>query len=554
MNEFIKSKASRIITGIIVWHGVLTVAAAAMAILLLFAAPPAQAAWLRPVGVVLLLAEAIASALVIPRLLQHKSAGRLLSLGVNYLGFMLCFLASFQTLGFFLGIDAIAATFGRGIVFLLGVFGGYLVNTLGDRFPHNYRKEMQFRRAGNAIMAVFALIFLWRINFIPWLISVLLSINTLAEVGMVLGTIIMGAASWLLTREPIANHFGNTNAQDEAISGYLFLSPNLLGFLLFFGAPLLLSLYTSFTNWDAFGTKDWIGLANYLKIFSLNLQPLTHLGQAVTEALDTTRYDELARFMLFGQAYILGAEDKLFWLALRNTLIFCVAAVPLSVIPGLVLANVLNSKIPGMKIFRTLYFLPSIAAVVGVALIWQWLYNATIGYINYFITLGVNALNMLPGTALIDPQIRWLSDGNTALLAIIIMSAWQTMGFNSVLFLAGLQNIPGELYEAATVDGAGIWLRFWKITLPMLAPTTFFVVSTTTIQALQVFEQVYIATNPPGGPNNATLTVVLYLYQNGFQRFKQGYASATAWVLFAVIFLVTLFQFKRQKAGEEAYK
>ncbi len=196
--------------------------------------------------------------------------------------------------------------------------------------------------------------------------------------------------------------------------------------------------------------------------------------------------------------------------------------------------------------------MPSIAATVGVSLIWQWLYNAAVGNINYFITVGVNFFNSTFGLAVVDPQIRWLSDSKTALIAIVIMAAWQTMGYNTVLFLAGLQNIPKELYEAAVVDGAGTFRKFWNITVPLLAPTTFFVITTSIIQALQMFEQVFVMTNPPGGPNNSTLTVVLYLYQNGFQRFKQGYASATAWVLFLIIFGVTLFQFQRQR-NSEAY-
>ncbi len=142
--------------------------------------------------------------------------------------------------------------------------------------------------------------------------------------------------------------------------------------------------------------------------------------------------------------------------------------------------------------------------------------------------------------AIVDPKIQWVSDEKTALFAVILIAAWQTMGFNTVLFLAGLQNIPGELYEAATVDGAGAWDKFWGITLPLLAPTTFYVVSTTTIQAMQVFEQVFILMNPAEGPNNSTITLVLYLYRSGFQNFKQGYASAIAWVLFIVIFGLTL--------------
>ena len=230
---------------------------------------------------------------------------------------------------------------------------------------------------------------------------------------------------------------------------------------------------------------------------------------------------------------------------------FSIMAVPLSVIPALFLANLLNSKLPGMKFFRAVYFLPSIAAVVGIALIWQWLYNAAVGYINYAITSAINLLNAIPGVMLVDPQVRWLSDTHTALLAVVIMAAWQWLGFNTVLFLAGLQNIPGELYEAATVDGAGKWAQFWNVTLPLLAPTTFFVVTTAVINALQLFEQVYvlIPTEPPGGPNNATLSLVLYLYQKGFQRFEQGYASAVAWVLFIAIFAITLIQYTRQRGG-----
>jgi ABC-type sugar transport system permease subunit len=174
------------------------------------------------------------------------------------------------------------------------------------------------------------------------------------------------------------------------------------------------------------------------------------------------------------------------------------------------------------------------------------MYNSATGWINYFITLAVDAGRTL-GLAAADPRIQWLSDTNTALLAVAIMAVWQSLGFNSVLFLAGLQNVPGELYEAATVDGAGNLQKFWSITLPLLAPTTFFVVSTTTIQALQVFEQVYILTNPPGGPSDSTLTLVLYLYQEGFNRFDFGFAAAVAWVLFAVIFLFTLAQFQRNR-------
>ncbi len=154
-----------------------------------------------------------------------------------------------------------------------------------------------------------------------------------------------------------------------------------------------------------------------------------------------------------------------------------------------------------------------------------------------------------------DPKIRWLSTSDTALFSVAIMAAWRLIGFNTVLFLAGLQNIPGTLYEAATVDGANDWQKFRRVTLPLLAPTTFFVMITTVITALQVFEDIFIVMpgQNPAGPGNSTLTMVLYLYQKGFQRFEQGYASAIAWVLFLVIFTATLLQFQRQRSAGSTY-
>jgi multiple sugar transport system permease protein len=320
-----------------------------------------------------------------------------------------------------------------------------------------------------------------------------------------------------------------------------------LGFLIFFAGPLILSFYFSFTDSDAFNPPNWIGFENYAKILNVRFAWLSTPDQFAREVVDIKVYDEVGRFLIGDGGILFAAADKFFWLALRNTLVFVLFAVPLSVIPALVLSNVLNSKLPGMKFYRAIYFMPSIAAVVGISLVWQWLYNATVGYINYFITVGIEFWNNLFNLAVVDPKIQWVSDEKTALLSIIIIAAWQTMGFNTVLFLAGLQNIPGELYEAATVDGAGAWDKFWSITLPMLAPTTFYVVSTTTIQAMQVFEQVFILMNPAEGPNNSTITLVLYLYRSGFQNFQQGYASAIAWVLFIVIFGITLVQFQRQR-------
>ncbi len=245
---------------------------------------------------------------------------------------------------------------------------------------------------------------------------------------------------------------------------------------------------------------------------------------------------------------IIGARDRLFWIALWNTVVYCFWVTILSVVPALLIATILNSKIPGMTFFRAIYFIPSIAGVVGVAVIWKWLYNSNIGFLNYGINQVLGVLNLLPGVELGPVNIPWLASQQTALASIIIMAAWQLLGFNTILFLAGLQGIPNDVYEAATIDGASTWQRFRSITLPLLGPTTFFVVTTTLITTLQVFSEPFVMTPPPGGgPNNATLTSVLYLYQRGFNRFEQGYAAAVAWVLFLFIFAVTIVQFRMQR-------
>lgn len=510
------------------------------------------ATWTRLLGSLALLlgaATSAASARFI-RLRDHR--GRVMSLSVNYLGFLFCLLYGLHVLGIYLGIDALAGTFGKGIPFLGGLFIGYLISAFGDRYEDYPRRQAFFNRLGKIIMAFFALLFLVFIGLFQGLLYIFNQMANPMAIMLVLGILIFGALIWAMWRGPTALAMQAQNRHEEMLSGFLFLSPNLLGFLFFFAGPLLLSFYVSFTNWDAFGTRDFIGLANYAKIFHITVVPLSSATQAIKEVVDVTIFDEVGRLTILGKTFAMAAADKLFWIALRNTLVFTLLAVPLSVIPALLLATLLNSKLPGMKFFRAIYFLPSIAAVVGVALIWQWLYNAAVGYINYGIYSSVELINNLFGLGVVDPQIRWLSDTRTALLAVVIMASWQWLGFNTVLFLAGLQNIPKELYEAATVDGAGKVAQFFNVTIPLLAPQTFFVVTTAIINALQLFEQVYvlIPTEPPGGPGNSTISLVLHLYIKGFQRFEQGYASAVAWVLFAVIFGVTLLQYTRQQRSE----
>lgn len=550
MNEALKNKPGVVHKVVIAWQFFLLILFPWLGWNIRGWTPPDIVNWIRPVGVALCVFETLLVLVSLFFILRRQAAGRMLALLTHYSAFIFFFAAVIQIYDIALLIDIIANHLFRAGIPLLGIFAGYLIHYLTHRSPGEPSGRSLRGSLGKWVAILSLCFFLYFGGVIDWIGNMGLSLRDPLQIGLITGTILLGCTSWMLSRPAVGKVYRAPLKQDEAISGFLFLSPNLFGFLIFFAAPLLFSLFLSFTEWDSFGTPNWIGMANYQELFNLTIQPLLSQDQPATEAINFSIYNELTRFSILGKSFIIGAEDKLFWIALKNTLIFSLLTVPLSVIPAIGLATILNSKIPGMKLFRAVYFVPSIAAVVGVAIIWQWLYNAAVGYINYAITLVVNLLNKLPFVAVVDPHIRWLSDSQTALLAIVIMSAWQIVGFNTVLFLAGLQGIPGELYEAATVDGAGSWKKFTKITLPLLRPTTFFVVATTSIQTLKVFEQVYIATEPPGGPSNSTLTVVLHLYQMGFQSFKHGYASATAWVLFAIIFVITLLQYWRQSQPE----
>ena len=548
-------RPERQIKGVAIWQGLLAAGGAFGAAYLFSRTTESLAGWLRIVLIIIFVLMGGASGVSVSLLLRWQHKGRVIALAVNYLVFLAGLLGLLQILGIFTGIDALGATFGKGIPWLGGVLAGYLIGSIGDKFEGNYHLAQKFRNAGKIVSVISFAGFLLAVGLLKALIYIAGEFNRPLPFLVVLVILVTGFMLRLLSKPEIALALHAKASHNEAISGFLFLSPNLLGFLFFFAGPLLLSLYVSFTNSDSFGTQDWVGVDNYAKIINLTVAKLDDVDQPATEVLDTTVYDELTRIKWIGNGIIIGAEDKLFWISLRNTIVFTLLALPLSIVPALLLASLLNSKLPGMKFFRAVYFLPTVAAVVGVALIWQWLYNAAVGYINFSINNVVIFVNGFLGTSIIDPQIRWLSDTKVALLAVVIMSAWQWLGYYSVIFLAGMQNIPKELYEAATVDGAGSWSRFMNVTLPLLAPTTFYVVTTAVINALQVFEQVYvlIPTEPPGGPANSTMTIVLYLYQKGFQRFQQGYASAVAWVLFLLIFIVTLVQFRRQSKTSGAY-
>ena len=269
---------------------------------------------------------------------------------------------------------------------------------------------------------------------------------------------------------------------------YLFILPNFLGFLLFMLVPIIMALVFSFTNYDVISQMDFVGINNYVGLFT----------------------------------------DDQFITSLLNTLWFAVLTVPTGVILALLLAVLFNRQIRGISIFRTFVFIPVITSMVAVSLVWSMLYEDNAGL-----------LNTLLGYVGLGP-VHWLTDTNIAMISIAIMSVWKGLGYNMTIFLAGLQGVPGELYEAATIDGATARQKFMKITVPMIAPTTYFVTLMALIGSLQVFDQVWIMTQ--GGPVDATKTVAMYLYQYGFQFYKMGYACAAAYVLFILVFIVSLIQ------------
>jgi ABC-type sugar transport system permease subunit len=349
-------------------------------------------------------------------------------------------------------------------------------------------------------------------------------------------------AAWacrLMWSRRAARHFNTSPGAENALVGLAFLSPNLLGFLFFFAGPLVFSLFVSFFDWKTTNTgREFVGLDNYIRALSLDFSsaPAANAGVEVLKP----GYQVLMHLDWFGQNWVLGARDVVFWLSLRNIFVFLAIAVPLSVLPALVLSSVLASQLKGMRVFRAIYFIPSVAGVIGVSIIWGALFDSTIGWINYLLDLvGLSEPGQGQG---------WLSERGTALICMAIVFSWMNFGFNTVLYLAGHQSIPKELYEAAEIDGANTWQVFRKITVPQLRNTTFYVLITTSILALQLFDIVWILSRPePGGPNNATVTPVLTLYREAFTGNNTGYASALAWVLFFIIFAFTFLQFRRQR-------
>lgn len=285
----------------------------------------------------------------------------------------------------------------------------------------------------------------------------------------------------------------NPSKRAEALWGYVLISPIILGLTVFFYLALGKSLFISLTNWDLLTDPIYVGIENYLQLF----------------------------------------KSEEFGATLRNTAQFTLLNVPLGMLVALLLALALNTNIRFRNVYRLIYFLPVMTMPIAISIVWQWIYNPDFGPLNQILGLfGVE-------------KIRWLSSPNTAMLSLVIMSVWMGSGYGMVIILAGLQNIPREYYEAAQVDGATALRRFRHITLPLLTPTLFFVMVTSMISSLQVFDIVYGLSQGRASPY--TRTIVYSIYDDGFRTFQMGDATATAWVLFVIILIITAIQFRVQR-------
>jgi multiple sugar transport system permease protein len=280
-----------------------------------------------------------------------------------------------------------------------------------------------------------------------------------------------------------------TLAARRTITGYLFISPFILGFTIWFMIPALTALWLTFTDWNLISPPKYVGFEN-----------ITRLG-----------------------------GDKLFWQSLKVTTNYTLIAVPLGLVLGFVLALLMNTKVRGISFFRTVYYLPSIVPAVASAVLWAWILNTEFGLLNAM--LGWFGI----------PRVAWLQEPQWALPALILMSLW-ALGGSMVIYLAGLQGIPEVFYEAAKIDGAGRWAQLRHITIPLMSSIIFFNLIIGIIASFQIFTAGYLITN--GGPQNATLFYVLYLYRNAFQYLDMGYAAALAWVLFLIIMTLTLIIFR----------
>ena len=282
----------------------------------------------------------------------------------------------------------------------------------------------------------------------------------------------------------------------ECLWGFAFAIPWILGLLIFTIGPIFVSIYLSLSKYDVISAPEFLGIDNYRRAF---------------------------------------LEDELFWPSLGRTFTYAIGVVPISIIGALSLAILLNQGYKGSTLFRTLFFLPHLTPAVAMAILWRWLLQPSVGPLNFFLKqIGIKG----PG---------WLTDPKWALSSLMMVALWASLGGNNMLiFLAGLQGVPQELYDAADVDGAGRWRKFLNVTLPMISPTLFFNLIMGIIGALKVFSMAFVATG--GGPSRATWFYALHLYNWAFQYFEMGYAAALAWIFAFIVIVITLIQFRLSKS------
>jgi multiple sugar transport system permease protein len=277
------------------------------------------------------------------------------------------------------------------------------------------------------------------------------------------------------------------------LTAFPFLAPTAIGVVVIVLYPLIASFYYSLTRWNMLSDPVWIGLKNYIDLL----------------------------------------KNPVFWKVLSNTLYYLVLYVPFAVVIPLVLAFLVNQKLKLSALYRSIFFLPVITSTVAIAMVWICLYNYQFGMINF----------LLGKLRIAGPN--WIGDPAWAMVSVVVMSVWKTAGYNMVIYLGGLQGIPSEYYEAASIDGASTYKTFFHITIPLITPSTFFVLIISLINSFQVFEATYILTK--GGPVNATLTMALQIYRTAFEYLNMGTASAYAWILLLLTLIVTLIQFMIQK-------
>lgn len=280
----------------------------------------------------------------------------------------------------------------------------------------------------------------------------------------------------------------------ESLWGYLFILPNFIGTVIFLFIPIVFSLYISFHKWDMINAPIFVGLTNYTKRM---------------------------------------VEDTQFHVALWNTAVYSFFSIPISIALALLVAWLLSEKLRGTEIFRSIIFIPVILSMVAVSMVWRWLLNGDYGILNYLLGLvGIDSIN-------------FLGDERCAMASVIGIGIWKNLGFNVVILIAAFKEIPASFYEAAELDGASPGRKFFNISLPLIYPSLLFVTIMSVINSFQVFDIIYTTTQ--GGPGNATQVIYYYIWQNAFKFFDMGYASALSWVVFLVIFVLTILQMRFSK-------